>query len=363
MWLGRLWDLVDEGEGGEGMLEYACNEKVYMRIKRSAAVCMALDFSLRLGRREDDEGVRKLLAIITEAEDWEGIAKSRSAWRLLKNGCMGENWSEGEDVVSQFEKLRDALAERAEKGVQRPFQNLSMRELVERLDRNTIKHDNDEDQEHIELEELRKQVFMGKRSIVHPPASASDIEELEHKLDVQLPADYREFLGLSNGLEGIWKGLFRQRDLGRTDTVQRPDLSWMANGPGMPISLVDWTELPIEVEWPIFDDPRHVISIHDREDEVSTWLVHPPLVQATVEKFVAYDSEAVDEEKRKQTEKVISAYFGSLEEFREMEWCVVTWVHWTSFFMHRRLFGSSWRCRFWRARGEWDEASWCASHR
>lgn len=243
---------------------------------------------------------------------------------FLKTGYFDKKLNDGEEVLSEFQRLRDALIERIENGVQRPLKDLTMGELVQRLNTNTLRHDDDEDQDSLELEQLQQYVFMGNRSILHSPASTSEIEKLEQILGVRLPEDYKEFLGISNGLQGIWNGWFRQGFLGSTGMLKYSDLN--LGNYQMPLELIDWTELPIKVDWPALD-LKQAIAIHDPTDGHGghTWLVKPQLIKNAVEKFFeAYDSAAIDDETRKNTEKVIRSYFGSLQEFREMEWCVVT---------------------------------------
>jgi hypothetical protein len=106
--LQRLLEFVG-GEGGSGgELKYAHDEKYDMSASRAGAVCMALDFALRIGGHEDV--VQKLMPIITEDVGYlHEVAKSRSVWVLLKDGCLAEKWNDREDVSSEFEATEDCV--------------------------------------------------------------------------------------------------------------------------------------------------------------------------------------------------------------------------------------------------------------
>jgi hypothetical protein len=237
---------------------------------------------------------------------------------------MMSKLNSGEDIDATFQNLKNALATRIERGV-RTLPQYSMRDLVLKLDENTIRHDYDE-MNGILQEELLEQKFMGNRSILHQPATEEEIQSLEQRLGVELPEDYKEFLRISNGLEGIWNGYHHQGHLGSTNDVQWSELIWGDVQEPLPLELVDWTELPFKVDWPAFD-LRQAISIHNPSDECNPWLVKPELAKQAVAKlFEAY--EGLGGEDKETARKVFGSYFGSIEALREMEWCVVTWTHW-----------------------------------
>jgi hypothetical protein len=57
--------------------------------------------------------------------------------------------------------------------------------------------------------------------------------------------------------------------------------------------------------------------------------VRPELVRNAVQSFFgAYNSPDLDESQKNATRMVISNFFGSMQEFEDMEWATVTWTHW-----------------------------------
>jgi hypothetical protein len=155
--LDQLLPFIRGGKEPQGVLRYEYSETLDLAVDRRKATFLALDIALRLGGHEED--VDFLFSIINEKSElssgvpssarWmhdsyvHNIAKSRSAWTLLKKGQLAREANDRPDVDTGFQKLKDALTTRIEKGVQ-SLSHYSMLELLLKLDENTICHDDDE---------------------------------------------------------------------------------------------------------------------------------------------------------------------------------------------------------------------------
>jgi hypothetical protein len=279
---------------------------------------MAIDFALRLGHEAEAERL-----LVGHGTDPISVAKSRIAWKLLKDGKMFSQ-ANIEEARVQYRRLKDVLSQRLEKGPLNPLKDRTLLELVELLDKQTIAHDEDQDGN---PEEYKLQNFRGNSSIRYEPATDSQISTLEQKLNTSLPGDYKEFLKISNGLRFIWNGYFRQGFLGQLDEIQKGEHILQGND-ALEFSLMEWSELPFKVEWPKLDQQQalHVSSLNEEGD---VWLVEPSLVTVAKKAFWdVYNDPGTSEEARKTVLRVVSDHFGSTEEFNDMEWAVVAWTHW-----------------------------------
>ncbi|EHK96250.1 hypothetical protein M7I_8044 [Glarea lozoyensis 74030] len=236
---------------------------------------MAIDFALRLGHEDEAERL-----LVGHGTDPTSVAKSRIAWRLLKDGKMFSR-ANVEEARVQYRRLRDVLNNRLEKGPLDLLKDKTLLELVELLDKHTVAHDDGDEDDH--LEEYRLRDFRGNRSIRYEPATNSQISTLEHKLNTTLPDDYKDFLKISNGLRFIWNGYFRQGFLGQLSDIQKGE-HILQGSDALEFSLMEWSELPFKVEWPKLDQQQalHVSSLNEEGD---VWIVEPSLVTEAKKAF------------------------------------------------------------------------------
>lgn len=296
------------------------------------AVLRALDCALRLGGHEDD--VNYLLTKIYQSDEITNgisffshpsyhnyvhkIGQSRRVWSLLKDGRLGKRLNDDQDMDADFEKVKDVLTARVENGMP-GLSHLSMGELLEKLNANTIKHDHDDEVDFHEQRELQTKIFMGNRSIFHQPATSGEIQYLERKLGTGLPQDYIDLFRHSNGLERIWNGVYHEYYLAPSHRVEWSERLWDTQ---VPLQLVDPGSLPFTIQYPPLDLAQ-TINISDIPNS-ETWivLVRPELTKKVVE-AVFEALETVNEDEREIAKKVFATSFGSLEALKEMEWCVV----------------------------------------
>lgn len=60
-------------------------------------------------------------------------------------------------------------------------------------------------------------------TLLHKPLLAEEISKLEQRLDTPLPADYKEFLSYTNGLDESWGGILMDPPLYRANDVHWVD--------------------------------------------------------------------------------------------------------------------------------------------
>lgn len=160
------------------------------------------------------------------------------------------------------------------------------------------------------------------------PATSEQISELEGRLEINLPQDYKDFLSITNGFgnddDGVYNGYFPDPELFATD-----DVSWLSE---------DWIVLPFEmlkIPREIEDPYRkaseawdtampsldRVVHIGNRDID-DLWLVPPELVQKAKSAYLEM-LENGNEMHKKILQRAMKDFAGSMERFRELEWCCV----------------------------------------
>lgn len=256
--------------------------------------------------------VSELTALVREdfGTYWESIALSRRAWRILKDGGFVVKGDEEEDVQAGFERLKAVCEERLETGVQRPFKEKSIHELLQILYENTVAHDEDEENDGYQMEDVlanSRSLPNGRRTILHEPASPSTISDFENKLGIPIPPDFKEFLAISDGMEGVWNGYYLHKSLAKLEDME---IALCPFGTGyedmeFPLALLPWEELPRDfdnlIKWPNMRW-SDTISINADPDAVTVWLIKPKLMRNAVDAFLeAY----ADGKGRKEVERVV----------------------------------------------------------
>ncbi|KAF4445328.1 hypothetical protein F53441_10877 [Fusarium austroafricanum] len=157
---------------------------------------------------------------------------------------------------------------------------------------------------------------------VLPPVTDKQISSLEKRLGVTLPADYKEFLKISNGFGQPWNGFHPDPPLFGVEDVKWSDplfglyyVNFHDN-----ISGVLELELPKRSDWP---NSGPTIEI-GRDDVLGTLLVTPDRVKQVLDAYKqAMDGTSTSEDDKKQVMKVIEAKYGSFEEMQKLEWAVI----------------------------------------
>jgi hypothetical protein len=202
-WKALMGVLETQGERAEVKVRF--DQERYRVLSRDDIICTALDIAVREDGGNKD-AVEKLLHFVMEDRESfiDKLGKSRAFWSRLNEGVLVHPGEE-EGIEMEYERIKDVVEERLKNGVLRPFKDKPMRELLEILDTNTVGHDEDEDNDGLQIEAIiaNSRVVGGKRTVLHEPASESDINALETKLGIALPDGYKEFLRMSNGMDTI----------------------------------------------------------------------------------------------------------------------------------------------------------------
>jgi len=256
--------------------------------------------------------------------------ESRQAWKLYKSGALRQQLNINEAALATFAKdFEDALIERLTNGRTRSVANMSMQELLKAAEYNT--------KYNAEAKEVNPEP--PETSLFHSPATDSQIEEAETRLNTALPADYKTFLNISNGFGSPWG-----HPLGDLQTPLHPvdKLRWL--DPAEEDYFTDLTlDLPTRWDkWPFAPPPTkkayacdevtehfligRALEIGTQEID-NTWLLPPstitPIKQA-VKKML--DDETLGEREKNSVRVAIRDLAGSEEEWEEMEWACVTWA-------------------------------------
>ena len=109
------------------------------------------------------------------------------------------------------------------------------------------------------------------RTALRPPASPSSIRAAEERLGVELPADYKEFLLLTNGLEmlSIDAPALKSVEELCWETPEELGLDWMRVDLGCEVDTSEETRLPAM---------KRVLMLSDGGEE-SMWYVEPDVVR------------------------------------------------------------------------------------
>ncbi|KAH8707633.1 hypothetical protein GQ44DRAFT_628321, partial [Phaeosphaeriaceae sp. PMI808] len=131
------------------------------------------------------------------------LVQSRRAWPLLRDGALLKILNIDKKKVDLFaEQLLGAVTERLDKGRQ-VSNNLSIKDLVDLINTNTRTSP-----------ESLKYFYECDRevpdTILHDPASTLLIGETEQRLGTTLPADYKEYLSITNGNDPAFGGIIME---------------------------------------------------------------------------------------------------------------------------------------------------------
>lgn len=222
--------------------------------------------------------------------------------------------SKGEDLVREFSaRLRTGYVESG-------LESKTMKELLQIGEKNTLGGPG--------LQHWEEGGGDIPETMFKQPATSEQISELESRLELNLPPDYKEFLSITNGLgsdeDGLFNGYYPDPELFITDKVAWLSDDWIA----LPFEML---KIPREIEdpyrkpsetWdtamPLLDRVVHV----GNRDIDDLWLVHPELVQKAKSAYLEM-LENGDEMQKKILQRAMKDFAGSMERFMELEWCCV----------------------------------------
>ena len=156
------------------------------------------------------------------------------------------------------------------------------------------------------------------------PASLDDIAELESRLNIALPSDYKQFLLSTNGLGPSWGGIILDPPLHAIEDIKWTDEDTFTHD--IPLDLLE-KEFSINRHQPAIEDWPTVGSAVEigYEDIEDVWLIPPHAVHRALEAYLRhYEGDATSSGQKKAFEDAVRSFAGSREAFQGLEWCVVT---------------------------------------
>lgn len=224
-----------------------------LQVEISEALVKALEISIKLfakGKDELDQRSQELLAKIADrlhkGDQIVTLTQCAAVWPYLLKGALAKEIGVDDSKVKALGKeILDTVTEWFKNGPQGSVTDgKSVKELLEVCDKKTRENWPEE------VEDLPKP----KSLFANKGADAKAIAELEKKLDVKLPADYKEFLGISDGFLRIL-----------ADDVFEAELH--------PVDGVEWTDAKEALQMGDMDFDEMDQDDEDEEDEDAPELV------------------------------------------------------------------------------------------
>ena len=140
----------------------------------------------------DFTGVRDL-----SYEHGQLIFGGRHVWDLLGNGFLAKELHVSEEAIAKYvDSVLEMLTLRFENGPCRPCKDKSIKELIDLLDKTWLEIKPLEPDQSA-LVDCSNPVI--PETFTHKGLSEQEIADMEKRLDTELPADFKEFLSLTNG--------------------------------------------------------------------------------------------------------------------------------------------------------------------
>ncbi|KAK5171241.1 uncharacterized protein LTR77_004385 [Saxophila tyrrhenica] len=326
----------------------------WMAMEKSARWVKALDISFRLSEvAGSDEGHSRTEEEASTEDEWEAIpAVDKRTLEILQQ--VVDRWDANQqvDYMCMAERLwpmyisgmvakamgldKQALKSKAANIIKAygtrlssPFAstqlaNKSIKEILEIGSENTVRGAGKESWD--EMDNPSQTLF-------HTPVSGENIADLEKRLEVTLPDDFKEFLQVSNGFgangDGTFNGYFTDPEIYGTDEVRWNNEEYFQ----LPVDLLNIHReiealagieskghFSFDTALPLFG-PVLEIGVRDVEH---LWLVQPTLVRQARE---AYDRmyARTNEEQKRTLDDAIVAFAGSRDAFDKLEWCCARW--------------------------------------
>ncbi|KAF2483431.1 hypothetical protein BDY17DRAFT_310440 [Neohortaea acidophila] len=263
------------------------------------------------------------------------LGDTKSLWPFYVRGLLADAVDVSQEEMEEKGRgLIEAFKDRFQHGsaVSR-FAGKTVEELLEIGDETTREtlhalNEKEDDDEH-------KQTV--PESLFNAPATDEEIAQLEKKLGIALPDDFKAFLKISNGFgqdeeNGMANDECPHPALHGTSAVHWVEENYFV----APVALL---QLPTEYEelvgtekkssqvlegiefdtaFPLFD---RVLEVGTRDID-SLWLVQPDLVKQCVAQYgKMYDK--ADEKQKKIIVRAMESFAGSKEAFESSDWCFV----------------------------------------
>ncbi|CAD0082647.1 unnamed protein product [Aureobasidium vineae] len=295
---------------------------------RTQAPIVALDLAVKLAEERGfdpsaDAKVHEILVSLLEriSNKWEDcyLVDSPRCVPVFMSGALAKIWGlSAQELDSRAAKLLEASRQRYWHGPS-PQGPDSMSELLQSCNDDSVaKSDSFCD----EMDQEQP------TSLYKAPATEQQISDLEQRLNITLPDDFKTFLRSSNGFGGIWNGYFPGPPLRSTDEIDWLDYSeyelvfdqlshpWLANyQKDLPTHGEEFPEPPIFT---------NVICVAS-EDIDDVWLIPPQMMQQMREHYKKV-YEMLNDDGKRIIERSIDDFAGSWDEWETLDWGCVYWA-------------------------------------
>lgn len=279
------------------------------------APILALDLGIKLAEKQAvepsrDAKVLEVLACI--AQDYENYREHASLiyhatnTSLLMSGALAKIWGlSDQELDSRAAELLEAARQRYWHGPSSASPK-TISVLLQSCNHDTV------------TAPMLDDVQETPTSLYKPPATEQEVLDLEQRLGIILPDDFKAFLRISNGFGEIWNGFHHERPLlsiAEIDWLEYREHELLAdqlNLTGLEDHRTTVEELP---KPPIINNVICIAS--ERIDHV--WLISPQMVHQMREHLKkVYD--LVNEQGKRLIERAVDDFAGSWREWEALEW-------------------------------------------
>lgn len=255
----------------------------------------------------------------------DALVVAQQLWPYYTRGLLAEAVGiSAEELKAKGENLARAFSARLTRGyMENGLETKTLKELLEIGEKNTLTGPG-----------VRHWEEMGggiPKTMFKQPATHEQILELESRLGINLPQDYKTFLSITNGFgsgdttqDGVFNGYFPDPELFATEDVAWLSEDWIA----LPFEML---RIPREIEDP-YRKPseawdtampllNRVVHVGNRDID-DLWLVHPELTQKAKLAYLEM-LENGEEIQKKILHRAMKDFAGSMEQFMKLEWCCV----------------------------------------
>lgn len=308
----------------------------YVQVYRTAGLMIALDIYLRLGKDEEaQQTFEKIVERFQLEEQIEQLSCSRLAWRKFL--AVPER-----PILDLLKihpaKLRSAVLraiqtaeQRLDHGPRRRYRDESIEKLAHIISANTVQNCPYQVLQNYRPPENPRPKPETDDGLLRPPCSPDEITQLGERLGVSLPQDYKEFLSVTNGLDAIWDGQNAVNYFAKAEDVCWQDIEFLQ---GNELTLLrdgdPWPWSKNRMDWPEVDSFRCICLSGDQNRQETNghlFLLGPEVINASKEYFFRTYEER-NEEQRRELDRVVDETYGSMEEFRNLEYVYMSWTAW-----------------------------------
>jgi hypothetical protein len=262
--------------------------------------------------------VGELIQIIADNFEsvWIDLSKSRKVWQVLKDGSLARAIGIDAERLREFQvEVYGTFKERIEKGPRRLLKDLSMKDLVEMCNSNTLRN--------AVWEEMGVDPAIPPNTILHKGAALEEVTTLEQRLGLALPEDYKEFLMATNGMESPWNGFHGEPKLLGTNAVSKVDATGQQKAiREASVNIGFYSSMSVRVEW---EPLRGIVQVNDgTEDTKFVWLLPPDYTKREATRFLEAVAQLSPQEQQ-HVRKMLEYFHAGVRPAEQLGWMVTVW--------------------------------------